>query len=47
LHAAAAETLTHAGFEILTTTRDAAPAMPRHENKRWGPILPDLNIRLD
>lgn len=41
------ETLTRAGFEILTTTPEQALAMLRHENERWAPILPALNIRLD
>lgn len=56
LHAAAVETLaepalretlTRAGFDIMTTTPEQTMAMLRTENERWAPILPGLNIRLD
>jgi tripartite-type tricarboxylate transporter receptor subunit TctC len=56
LHAATVETLaepglraqlTHAGFDIMTTTPEQAAAMLRAEHQRWAPILPGLNLRLD
>lgn len=41
------ETLTRAGFDMMSTTPEQTAAMLAAEHQRWAAILPGLNIRLD